>query len=216
MDSKSRHRLFSKLDKRFPILLADLDFLLASPSLATWRDAQKNLFMSDLYKLQEKLQKFTIEFKPVFLERIMCKKNKKGENMFWIKTYKLGYSDRVYDPNNLTKGLKRRHFPEALVRDMVEAHRHHLIPKDELNPKLRDEIMKELEKLRLRQNPIPATRTVNSKEEEAKAEIRRQYRHSIRELTRQCNESLSSAKIPWTIEQLLYEEQERQKAKKGN
>jgi len=144
---KARSKLFAKLNSRFPYLLKDLDFLATNPSLENWRHKQLNVYNSQLWQLRDRFDiLLDTDFKPVYLDRIVCKKDRSGINIFWVKKYNIGYSDRIYYPTNLTKGLKRLGFKKETIENLVEAYRKNLIPHDESLAKSYELIKSDLDK----------------------------------------------------------------------
>lgn len=206
IDSKSYHRTKSKLNQRFPYLLDQIDFLITNPSLKQWRDMQKNVHNSDLWKLQGKLAKFMTGFTPVYLERIMPKKGPKGEHLFWIKELRSGYRNNIYNPNNLTTALKRAGFRKELIADMVEAAQHQFIPHIESRAKSEQAIAQELTTFKANRQGSDDRKSPEFqlviRYRRGKRILERQFIEAINKYIQDCNSALKQAGIHRTIEQL--------------
>jgi len=139
MNSKSKSRLYSKLDQRLSTLVDDLNLLTKSKTLWTWRELKKYQYNSDFSKLGKIFEDLAgSEFTKIYLDRIRSAKNSNEKKVFWLemspsvhildklwKKKKPYYSEKIFRPGNVLRGLKE----SKKTRDLLmKAYYSNLIP----------------------------------------------------------------------------------------
>ncbi len=143
INSKSKSKLFRKLDRRFETLLKDLDIIQTSPQLEIWRQMKKYQFNSEFETISRKFDELSGGgFKRIYLDRIRDVK-KDGKKFFWLEKHsgeqildrtvtkkKPYYTERIFFPKNIFRGLKLGQKDEAVL---MEAYRGGLLPTQKTN-----------------------------------------------------------------------------------
>jgi len=139
MNSKVKSKLYSKLDQRLSALIDDLDLIAKSETLRTWRQLKKYQFNSEFSKLAKIFEDLAgSEFTKIYLDRIHSYKNSKGKKIYWLeksssdrildklwKKKKPYYSERIFHPENILRGLKESKITKELL---IQAYYLRLIP----------------------------------------------------------------------------------------
>ena len=139
ISSKSRSKLYDKLDQRFEALIEDLYLISKSHTLEIWRRMKKFQYRSDLSKLAKIFEDLAgSEFTRIYLDRIRYSKSTNGKKVFWLeaspsesvldklwKKKKPYYSDRIFKPEYVLRGLKETKKTRELL---MEAYNLSLIP----------------------------------------------------------------------------------------
>lgn len=144
ISSKSKSKLYHKLDQRFEALIEDLYLISKSDTLKIWRQLKKYQYNSDLLKLAKIFEDLAgSEFTRIYLDKIRSSKNSKGNKVFWLeasrqdkildrvwKKKKPYYSEKLFQPTNVLRGSKET----KKIKDLLmEAYNMKIIPIQEKN-----------------------------------------------------------------------------------
>jgi len=119
--AKAKSKLIEKLNRKINELIEDLQLITSSRGLEVWREKEKENRWNTFASLAKTFQILSdVGFKRVYLDKII--KTGKGKNSkYWLqevsfedfdneikhkRTRKIYYSDRIFRPANVLRGLK--------------------------------------------------------------------------------------------------------------
>ena len=140
MSSKSKSKLYSKLDKRLSALVEDL-YLLAENeiTLGTWRQLKKYEYNSDFSKLAKIFEDLAgSDYTKIYLDKIHSAKNSEGKKTYWLEKASKGpilnklwkkkrpyYTERIFHVEYIFRGLNDSRKTKELLK---KAYHLQLIP----------------------------------------------------------------------------------------
>jgi len=144
MTSSTKAKICSNLDKRLSRFLVDLYLIAESEDLRVWREIKKYQFNSEFSQIAKVFEEIAgSEFNKIYLDRIRITKNSYGTKLFWKeiitpdrildhhwKKSKPYYSDRIFQPTNILRGLKESQKTKELL---MKANNFDIIPSQEEN-----------------------------------------------------------------------------------
>jgi len=144
MTSSTKAKICSNLDKRLSRFLGDLYLIAESEDLRVWREIKKYQFNSEFSQIAKVFEEIAgSEFNKIYLDRIRITKNSYGTKLFWKeiitpdrildhhwKKSKPYYSDRIFQPTNILRGLKESQKTKELL---MKANNFDIIPSQEEN-----------------------------------------------------------------------------------
>jgi len=144
MTASSKAKICNILDKRLPVLLKDLHLIAKSEDLKAWREIKKYQFNSEFSQIAKAFEEISgSEFNKIHMDRIRITKNSYGTKLFWKeiithdrildhhwKKSKPYYSDRIFQPTNILRGLKESQKTKELL---MKANNFDIIPSQEEN-----------------------------------------------------------------------------------
>ena len=173
MSSVSKSKLYNKLDPRISALVDDLNLIAKSEILETWRQLKKYEYNSEFSKLATIFEELSgSEFKKIYLDRIRTTKNTKGKKTYWLeispsdhildklwKKKKPYYSERIFHPENVLRGLKETPMTKELL---MEAYYLRLIPlhkKDSVEKKTIQRVIESKKRKAAKKKKMPKCKT---------------------------------------------------------
>ena len=156
MSSALKSKLYNKLDPRISALVDDLNIIVNSEIMETWRQVKKYQYGSEFAELAKIFEDLAgAEFKKIYLDHIRCDKNSKGKKVFWLeqrsserildkfeKKKKPYYSDRIFHPSYILRGLKETKDTKNLL---IQAYVLKLIPTQKQKALKKEQIQKKIE-----------------------------------------------------------------------